>query len=149
MFHLPNMVLHQVLMNLSFHFFESFASLNPSHNNANLQLRQYLPCLPFLELASYEESHLKIIIFYASYWIHLAQKLKKPTWHTSHHNFILPNLSHKFEKNKVGGKHGKNAQENHGFVMNFLTLCIQYNSHICVEDNVDEIIPICSIVNIF
>jgi hypothetical protein len=38
---------HQVLMNLSFYLFESFALLNPSHKNANLQIRQYLPCLPF------------------------------------------------------------------------------------------------------
>lgn len=33
--------------------------------------------------------------------------------------------------------------------MEFLTLCIQYNSHICVQSYLDKIIPIGSIVNIF
>jgi NADH:ubiquinone oxidoreductase subunit C len=33
--------------------------------------------------------------------------------------------------------------------MEFLILCIQYSSHICVQSNVDEITPICSIINIF
>jgi len=33
--------------------------------------------------------------------------------------------------------------------MEFSTLCIQYNSRIRVQSNVNEIIPICWIVNIF
>ena len=33
--------------------------------------------------------------------------------------------------------------------MEFLTLCIQYNSRIRVQTGVDEITPICSAVNIF
>jgi NADH dehydrogenase (ubiquinone) Fe-S protein 3 len=43
----------------------------------------------------------------------------------------------------------KSAQENYGFSMEFSTLCIQYYSCICVQSNVEEIIPICSIVSIF
>jgi NADH dehydrogenase (ubiquinone) Fe-S protein 3 len=43
----------------------------------------------------------------------------------------------------------KSAQENYGFAMEFLTLCIQYNSRIRVQSSVDEITPICSIVSIF
>ncbi len=43
----------------------------------------------------------------------------------------------------------KSAQENYGFAMKFSTLCIQYNSRIRVQNSVDEITPICSIVNIF
>jgi NADH dehydrogenase (ubiquinone) Fe-S protein 3 len=33
--------------------------------------------------------------------------------------------------------------------MEFLNLCIQYNSRICVQNIVDKITPICSIVSIF
>jgi hypothetical protein len=42
----------------------------------------------------------------------------------------------------------KSAQENYGFAMEFLTLCIQYNSRIHVQNNVDEITLICLIVNL-